>query len=212
MGSGLHPLSSATRSVVTRNVARNRRRQPPKKSQTSQILLLRGVNIGSHKRVAMPELRSLLTEAGFSGVQTYVASGNVVLSSSDTPDTVAGEAERLIAERFGFDVDVIVRTRDELAEVVARNPLDGVAVDPKRYQVTFMEEEVDPEALARLDLLALEPERLVSIGRELYTWHPEGIGRSKLWSKVTSAGGIAARGTARNWNTVTTLLAMADGS
>jgi len=160
----------------------------------------------------MPELRSLLTDAGFSEVRTYVASGNVVLSSSDSPDAVAGEAERLIAERFGFDVEVIVRTRDELAEVVARNPLAEVAVDPKRYQVSFLESEAAAEVLERLDLPALEPERLVSIGRELYTWHPEGIGRSKLWSKLTSAGGLGARGTARNWNTVTTLLAMADGS
>jgi uncharacterized protein (DUF1697 family) len=200
MGWGLHPLCSATDSVVTRNVARN----------SSQILLLRGVNLGPHKRVAMPELRSLLSEAGFCHVRTYVASGNVVLSSSADPADVACQAERLIAGRFGFDVDVTVRTRDELAEVVARNPLGDVAVDPKRYQVTFLDDEVDPEVLARLDVLAFEPERLVSVGRELYTWHPEGIGRSKLWAKVASRGGVGARGTARNWNTVTTLLAMAD--
>lgn len=199
MGRGLHPLWSATGSVVTRNVVRN----------TSQILLLRGVNLGSHKRVAMPALRSLLGDAGFSEVRTYVASGNVVLSSSDAPASVAAEVERLIAERFGFDVEVIVRTRDELAEVVARNPLAEVAVDPKRYQVTFLEDEVDPEALEGLDLAAFEPERLVSVGRELYTWHPEGIGRSKLWSKLASSRGLGARGTARNWNTVKTLLAMA---
>jgi uncharacterized protein (DUF1697 family) len=190
-------------------VARKLRRQPPKKSQTSLILLLRGINLGSHKRVAMPALRELLTDAGFADVRTYVASGNVVLSSSLSAARAAAEAERLIAERFGFDVDVIVRTIDELAEVVALNPLGDVATDPKRYQVTFLEEEVDPEALARLDLRSLEPERLVAAGRELYTWHPDGIGRSKLWGKLGGKG-LAGRGTARNWTTVTTLLAMAD--
>jgi uncharacterized protein (DUF1697 family) len=200
MGSGLHPLWSATGSVVTRNVAR----------KSCQILLLRGVNIGSHKRVAMPALRDLLSAAGFEDVRTYVASGNVVLSSSDAPASVAAEAEQLIAAEFGFDVDVIVRTRDELAEVVARNPLADEAVDPKRYQVTFLEDEIAPGALERLDLVSLEPERLVSVGRELYTWHPDGIGRSKLWGKLASRGGLATSGTARNWNTVTTLLAMAD--
>jgi uncharacterized protein (DUF1697 family) len=179
---------------------------------SSQILLLRGVNLGAHKRVSMPELRALLGDAGFDDVRTYVASGNVVLSSDLAGEPLAERCEALIAERFGFDVDVIVRTRDELAEVVALNPLAEVAVDPKRYQVTFLEEEADLEVLERLDLLALEPERLVAIGRELYTWHPEGIGRSKLWSKVASAGGLGAGGTARNWNTVTTLLAMADES
>jgi uncharacterized protein (DUF1697 family) len=180
--------------------------------KSSQILLLRGVNLGSHKRVGMPELRSLLTEAGCLDVRTYVASGNVVLSSEVAPGALAAEAERLIADRFGFDVDVIVRTRDELAEVVKRNPLADIAVEPKRYQVTFLEEEIDGAALEDLDLSSFEPERLVSIGRELYTWHPEGIGRSKLWAKLASRGGLGASGTARNWNTVTTLLAMADES
>lgn len=202
MGSGLHPLCTATGSVVTRNVARN----------SCQILLLRGVNLGSHKRVAMPALRSSLADAGFADVRTYVASGNVVLSSTNAPAAVAAEVERLIADQFGFDVDVIVRTRDELAEVVARDPLGDVADDPKRYQVTFLEEEIEGGALERLDLSSFEPERLVSIGRELYTWHPDGIGRSKLWAKLASRKGLAARGTARNWNTVTTLLAMADES
>lgn len=158
----------------------------------------------------MPALRGLLGEAGFSDVRTYVASGNVVLSSSDDPADVGAEVERLIAERFGFDVDVIVRTHGELAEVVARNPLAEVAVDPKRYQVSFLESEPSPEAIEKVAAAALEPERLVAIGRELYAWHPDGIGRSKLWNKLASAGGLGVRGTARNWTTVTTLAAMAD--
>jgi uncharacterized protein (DUF1697 family) len=189
------------RSVVPRNVAR----------ESSLILLLRGINIGPHKRISMPELRAVLTEAGFADVRTYVASGNVVLSSSRAPAVVSEESERLIAEKFGFDVDVIVRTRDELAEVVALNPLADVADDPKRYQVTFLESGPDPDALGRLDLSAFEPELLAANGRELYTWHPEGIGRSKLWAKL-SGKGLAGRGTARNWTTVTTLLAMASDS
>ena len=198
MGPELHPLRPATDSVVTRNVARN----------TSQILLLRGINVGPRKRVAMPELRALLTEAGFEDVRTYVQSGNVVLSSRRAPAKLRAEAERLIAERFGFGVDVIVRTADELAEVVARNPLAGVAVDPKRYQVSFLEAEPDPAVLERIAATAAEPERLVAIGRELYAWHPDGIGRSKLWAKLAGTG-LGVRATARNWTTVTRLLEMA---
>jgi uncharacterized protein (DUF1697 family) len=177
---------------------------------SAQILLLRGVNLGPHKRVSMPELRKLLASAGFSDVRTYVASGNVVLSSELVGADLADRCEELIAGRFGFDVDVIVRTRDELAEVVARNPLADVAVDPKRYQVMFLDSEPDPGVLERLAGLAIEPERLVAVARELYTWHPDGIGRSKLWPKLASGGGLGVRGTARNWNTVTTLMAMAD--
>jgi uncharacterized protein (DUF1697 family) len=179
---------------------------------SSQILLLRGINLGSHKRVGMPELRAVLADAGFSGVRTYVASGNVVLSSALAGEDLAARCEELIAGRFGFDVDVVVRTRDELAEVVARNPLGEVAVDPKRYQVTFLDSEPDPEVLERVTGLALDPEHLVAIGRELYTWHPDGVGRSKLWAKLAARDALGTRGTARNWRTVTTLLAMADGS
>jgi uncharacterized protein (DUF1697 family) len=176
----------------------------------AQILLLRGINLGPHKRVAMPELRSLLTDAGFEDVRTYVQSGNVVLSSDRAPAELGSEAERLIAERFGFEVAVIVRTRDELAEVVRRNPLAEDAVNPKRYQVSFCEREPDPEAVERAAALALPSERLIAIGREVYGWHPEGIGRSKLWGKL-AGDGLGVSATARNWTTVTTLLAMASG-
>ncbi len=122
---------------------------------------------------------------------------------------MARRIEGLIAEHFGFEVPVVVRTRDELAAVVALNPLGDVAENPKRYQVTFLESELPAEAATRLESLRVEPERLVIAGRELYTWHPEGIARSKLWARTADKSlGVVA--TARNWTTVTTLLAMAD--
>jgi uncharacterized protein (DUF1697 family) len=174
-----------------------------------KILLLRGINIGSRRRVAMPELRTLLSEAGFEDVRTYLQSGNVVVSSSRSPAKVGAEAERLIAERFGFAVDVIVRTGSELASVVARNPLAEVAVDPKRYQVSFLDAEPDPAAVDRVAGLASESERLVAIGRELYAWHPDGVARSKLWAKLADDRSLGVRATARNWTTVCALHDMA---
>jgi uncharacterized protein (DUF1697 family) len=177
----------------------------------SQILFLRGINLGSHKRVAMPELRALLTEAGFEEVRTYVASGNVVLSSDLAPDRLAARAEELIAERFGFDVDVIVRTADELTEVVRLNPLAAVADNPKRYQVSFCDGEPDTAAVERIVAAAAPTEKLVAIGRELYAWHPDGVGRSKMGTKLAGSG-LGVRATARNWTTVTALLEIAGES
>jgi uncharacterized protein (DUF1697 family) len=174
-----------------------------------KIALLRGINLGSRNRISMPELRGLLTEAGFEDVRTYVQSGNVVLASDHSPEEVAARCEQLIAERFGFDIAVIVRTRRELADVVRRNPLADVAEDPKRYQVSFLDGEPAPEAVEKAAATAHESERLVAIGRELYAWHPNGIGRSKMWSKLADSG-LGVRATARNWTTVTALLAMAD--
>jgi uncharacterized protein (DUF1697 family) len=175
-----------------------------------QIVLLRGINIGS-RRISMPDLRALLAEAGFGDVATYVQSGNVVLSSALPEQELATALEELISERFGFEVPVIVRSRDELAKVVSRNPLKTVVTNPKRYQVSFLERELEPEVVARLAELAIESERLVAIGRELYGWHPEGVARSKLWGRLANAGGLGGvTATARNWSTVTTLLEMAD--
>ena len=159
----------------------------------------------------MPELRALLADAGFEEVRTYVASGNVVLSSDVPPDQVAAQAEELIASRFGFDVDVIVRTADELAEVVRANPLAEVADNPKRYQVSFCDGEPDVAAVERAAAAAVSGERLVAIGRELYAWHPDGVGRSKMSTKLAGAG-LGVRATARNWTTVTALLEMAGES
>jgi uncharacterized protein (DUF1697 family) len=159
----------------------------------------------------MPELRTALGEAGFAGVRTYVQSGNVVLTSRASPAKLGAQAEAVIAERFGFDVDVLVRTGDELASVVARNPLAQVAVEPKRYQVSFLDAEPDPEVVERISGLAVDGERVVAIGRELYAWHPNGVGRSKLWGKLAGKE-LGVRATARNWTTVTTLLEMAGES
>jgi uncharacterized protein (DUF1697 family) len=174
-----------------------------------QILLLRGINLGAHKRISMPELRRALEREGFADVRTYLQSGNVVVSSDAPADELAAQAQQALARRFGLDVDVIVRTRDELAEVIARDPLGEVAVNPKRYQVSFLARELDAAALRQLAALAAPSERLVAIGRELYAWHPDGVARSRLWARLAGRQlGVSA--TARNWTTVTSLLALAD--
>ena len=174
-----------------------------------QIVLLRGINIGSRNRIAMPALREELEDAGFGDVKTYVQSGNVVLTSRAAPATVARKVERLIADRFGLDIDVVVRTRDELAEVVRRNPLGKVAKDPKRYQVSFLDAKPDPEVVRKLEGLAAGGEQLVADGREIYAWHPDGVARSKLWAALAGRG-LGVTATARNWTTVTKLLELAD--
>jgi uncharacterized protein (DUF1697 family) len=171
-----------------------------------RIALLRGINLGPRNRISMPELRELMSSAGCEDAQTYLQSGNLVFSG----DATADEIEQLIAERFGFQIDVLDRTADELAEVVARNPLKEVAVDPKRYQVSFLAAELDDERLGKLSAAAAEPERLVAIGRELYAWHPAGIARSKLWARLAGPG-LGVKTTARNWTTVTKLLEVARG-
>jgi uncharacterized protein (DUF1697 family) len=178
-------------------------------SSQRRILLLRGINIGPNNRIAMPALREALGTAGYRGVRTYVQSGNVVLDSRAGADKLAAECKALIASSFGLEIAVVGRTRDELAAVVKRNPLADVADNPKRYQVSFLSAKPSPEVVEKLSGLAVGDERFVSLGRELYSWTPDGIARSKLWGGLAGKG-LGVDATARNWTTVTTLLAMAD--
>jgi uncharacterized protein (DUF1697 family) len=169
---------------------------------------LRGINLGSRNRIAMPKLREALADAGFGDVKTYLQSGNVVLSSDKSAAAVGRELERLISDRFGLDIDVVVRSRAELAKVVQRNPLGDVATNPKRYQVSFLTAKPDAKVVRKLEALAAGGERLVASGRELYAWHPNGVARSKLWAALAGRG-IGVTATARNWTTVTKLLELA---
>jgi uncharacterized protein (DUF1697 family) len=166
------------------------------------IVLLRGINIGSRNRISMPELRTALEEAGFKDVQTYLQSGNVVLESRAKPET---EVKRLIKERFGLDIEVLVRSRAELARIVKRNPLGSVAKNPKTYQVTFLSKKLPAKVVRELEEAAAPKEQFVVSGREVYAWHPAGVARSKLWAKLAGKG-LGVTATSRNWTTVEALL------
>ena len=174
-----------------------------------QVVLLRGINLGPNRRVPMPALREALTKAGFADVETYVQSGNIVLQTDLTSEKLQKRTERVIKKTFELDVPVITRTRDELAQVVKQNPLDGVATNPKRYQVSFLSAPLQAAQIEQIEALVAPLERFHAIGRELYAWHPEGVSRSKLWNKLAGTS-LGVTATARNWTTVTTLLELAD--
>lgn len=173
------------------------------------IVLLRGINLGAAHRVAMKDLRERLEGAGYQDVSTLLQSGNVVLQANDDPATLERELAPLLREWFGFEIPVVVRSRDEMAGVVARDPFAGRSLDPKLYQVSFLSTQPDPARVRELEDAVVAPEELVAVGREVYAWHPNGIARSAL-AKQISAKRLGVEVTARNWRTVTTLLEMAD--
>jgi uncharacterized protein (DUF1697 family) len=173
------------------------------------VVLLRGINIGSRNRISMPELHKALEDAGYDDIRTYLQSGNVVLTSTASAKKVARECEGLIADRVGLEIAVVARTRSELAKVVDRNPLKRVAKDPKRYQVSFLETKPAAKLIRELEDVATAQEEVISIGREIYAWHPAGVARSKLWAKLAGKN-LGVTATARNWTTVTKLLELAD--
>jgi uncharacterized protein (DUF1697 family) len=175
-----------------------------------QIALLRGINLASRNRVSMPDLRTALGEAGYEDVATLVQSGNIVLTSAKKPKTLERELSELVLEEFGVGCATVVRTRDELAEVIERNPIPEGPSTPKLFQVTFFSSEPDGARVAALLEQDFGEERLEVVGREAYAWHPGGIHKSKLARELGK--GLRGDGTARNWNTVTKLLELADGA
>ena len=174
----------------------------------NRIALLRGINLGSTNRVAMPELRALIEELGHTDVATLVQSGNVVFTARAKPATLEKQLSEAIEDKLGVASKVVVRTRDELVAVIDANPF-AVPDDPKNLHVTFLDGKPDAAALKKLDDAGLAPDELQLKGREIYILYANGMGRSELAKQLGRAKlGVAA--TDRNWNTVTKLLEMCD--
>ena len=173
------------------------------------VVLLRGINLVRTNRISMLELRAALEVDGFRDVKTYVQSGNIVLTSKAVPERVAQRVGALIKKEFGHNIAVVVRSHAELKAIVRRNPLGKVAKNPKRHLVTFLGSALPAKIKTKLGEVAGAEERFAVHGKEIYSWHPEGVGRSPLWERLGGkALGVTA--TARNWDTVTTLLAMSE--
>jgi uncharacterized protein (DUF1697 family) len=173
-----------------------------------QVAMLRGINLGPNRRIAMGDLRQLLGDAGFGHVKTYVQSGNIALSATAKPARLETELAALIEQRFGFAVPVVVRSRRQLQAVVDRDPIPGAADTPNLYQVTFLAAKPSAAAVTRLREAARESERIEVAGREIYTFHPDGVAGSKLSVAIVGKD-LGAGATSRNWTTVNRLLEMA---
>jgi uncharacterized protein (DUF1697 family) len=178
-------------------------------SDARKVALLRGVNVGGNNRVAMAHLRELMHELGYGDVRTHLQSGNAVFTAVGTPPEVAAqEIEGQLARSLGLGVRVLVRTAADLARVVSANPLPDAVAEPSRFLVTFLSAPPDPDLLGALDPADFEPEVFGFGERELYVWCPEGVRTIKL-SHAFLERRFGVLATARNWNTVTRLLALA---
>jgi uncharacterized protein (DUF1697 family) len=169
------------------------------------VVLLRGINVGAHKRIKMADLRALLEERGYEDVKTYLQSGNVVLSSRKRAVTVQRDVERGISETLGHEVDVVVRTAEQLADTVAADPFADVRDDDRFHQVVFLGGTPD---LTKLEGTDFAPEQLVIRDGELHAWCPDGTNDSPLMKALEK---VRTTATARNWRTVVALHELADG-
>ena len=171
----------------------------------THIVLLRGVNVGGNRKLAMSDLRTWAEGLGFAGVRTLLQSGNLLLDYEGESAALEQRLESAAAAALGLSTDFIVRTPEEMEAVIARNPFPEAAeADPSRLLVTFLKQPPAAKAVAAvLAEASRQPEQVRADGREVYVVYPSGAGDSKL--KLN----FRVPGTARNWNTVRKLAAMA---
>lgn len=176
---------------------------------TRYVLLIRGVNVGTKNSLPMAELRSILAKLGCTDVQTYVQSGNAVLSTRLGASSLSKVIEAALTEYMGRPIATTLRTRDEMQAVVDRNPFAKVATNLAHLCVTFLSEAPTRSEAAPLHAQDWSPELVEVAGKEIYTWHPGGQGRSPL---AATLGKLRLRGavTTRNWKTVLKLREMLD--
>ncbi len=177
-----------------------------KPSTTRCVALLRGINVGRAKRIAMSELRGVVQRLGFAGVRTLLNSGNVVFDAQPAPPTrSAASIAAALQDAFGFPVHVIVITQAELDAVVAGNPLLQRSTDSSRLVVAFAASRAALANARALIAQRWEPEAIALADRAAYLWCARGILQSRLMQAFSRATGETV--TVRNWATVLKLRA-----
>lgn len=176
---------------------------------TVYVALLRGVNVGRNRRIAMADLRTSLAELGYDNVHTYLQSRNVVFVAPEEPEeSVASAIEHRLVRDFGMNVGTVVRTAEQLDTLIGQCPVE--VGDPTRFLVLFLSRKPDRDRLARMDTASFAPEEMGMGERDMYFSLPEGVRNARL--PAFAHKHVSGPVTTRNWNTATRLHALAHGS
>ena len=177
---------------------------------TTHVGLLRAINLGAHNRVSMRELCALLSSLDMQEPRSLLQSGNVVFGSDvKSPAKLESVLEAALAKRLGVETDWFVRTAKEWHAIIAANPFPKQAKDdPGHLVVMCLKDAPDAAAVTALQQAITGREVVRAGGRHAYFVYPDGMGRSKLTIKLIEKK-LGTSGTARNWNTVLKLGAVA---
>ncbi len=173
------------------------------------VALLRGINLGGHKIVKMDLLRKEFGKLGFDDVKTYIQSGNVVFKApSCSCEDMAKRIQERVLRQFGFPVPVVVKTADEIGEVIKNNPLiKQKDIDLSKLHVTFLWSAPEKSALKMLDAISAAPDQFHCSEQAIYLHCPNGYGATKLGNNVLEKM-LKVGTTTRNWRTVNQLYQM----
>lgn len=176
---------------------------------TVWVALLRGINLGPHKKVPMGDIRDLCDEIGLVDPETYARSGNLIVSADLSEEELASTLRSSMSDRFGFDISVVCRSKEELSDIARSHPFSDLGLDERLLHVAFLERAPTDDIADVIDADQYAPDRFVADGREVYLAYPKGSGRSKLTHAVLEKS-LQVSATARNWRTVTKLAEMVE--
>ena len=165
--------------------------------------LLRAINLGSHNKIAMSDLKLMLERLGFDEPRTVLLSGNIVFKSeSASAAKLEQQLERASTNHLAVTTDYFVRSATEWQAIVDANPFVKEAKkDPARVIMMCLRDAPTPAQVKALQASIVGREVVKASGKHAYLIYPDGQGRSKLTiQKIEKA--LGTRGTARNWNTV----------
>lgn len=177
---------------------------------TTFIALLRAINVGGYRKIKMKNLRSMFETMGFENVRTYIQSGNVIFDSEENDSELLSESiTKQIKSDFGHDVPVMIRTRDELKNLIDKNPFDGQNEDPIRLYVTFFLEIPTAEKQEELTSLSSDIEKFDFVNGDLFSLIDKKTDQKVNFSNSYVEKIIGIPGTGRNWRSVNKIFDMA---
>ena len=168
------------------------------------IAILRGINVGANRKVPMADLKVMCERLGLKNLQTYIQSGNIVfeLAQPEPISELQHKLQHAFTKAFGFDIPVLIRTAEEWAETIEKNPfLKEENADIDRLHLTCLKEIPAPELLEKIKAYQYLPDCYEIIGREVYIYCAVGYGTSKLTNPFFESK-LKVSATTRNWKTV----------
>lgn len=175
----------------------------------SFIALLRGINVSGQKMIKMSDLKIHLQESGFTSIQTYIQSGNIIFRSDETDTNIIESLiKEKILQKYGFEVPTLVKTPEELIKVINDNPFRNK--DLESVYVTFLSQEPSEINIFQIKTFNYSPEELVISAKNIYLHCPDGYGKAKMNNNFIE-NKLKVPATTRNWKTVNKLLEIAEG-
>ena len=163
------------------------------------IAILRGINVGGHRKIKMADLKQMLANMGFENVETYIQSGNIAFNSNESPVKLESNIEKEISKTFGFDVPVIIRNREEMANVINSNPYVDSSEITSLF-VTFLSSQPGQTEIEKLNQFDVGDDMFIIRGKDIFMKCIGPYHKSKLTNALFEKN-LKIKATSRNWKT-----------